>query len=273
MSDPTSDWEIERDAATQHALGVLGADRRWNGYSIADLAPDTRAWTRIALARRGATASHAACLFYQHPAFNSLIPDGDPAGVAAILGDAAATGGLPTATYVLARAAHLPPLAEHYRLCEQQAMTRMAVDRHTFTPPTAATAGLRRLDTAALGALQALYASYPANAFTADQLAHGVFYGVRAGGRLVAAAGTHVAAPEFGIAAIGNVFTLPEARGRGYAAAVTAAVTGELLGGPCTEVILNVAAANETATNVYQRLGFTAHCGYSEARAILRLRA
>lgn len=268
-----STWEIERDAATPLAASALGVDRRWNGYSIADLAPATRPWTRIALARHGATARNAACLFYQHPAFNSLIPDGDPAGLAAILDDAAATACLPDATYVLARALHLPALAAHYQLHERQAMIRMAVDRQTFRPPTNPPAGLRRLAATALAALHALYTSYPANTFTADQLAHGVFYGVWDGERLVAAAGTHVVAPEFGIAAIGNVFTLPEARGRGHAAAMTAAVVGELLDSACTEVILNCVATNTTAANIYRRLGFVTHCDYIETRAILHQRA
>lgn len=262
-----SNWEIERNAATPLAASVLGVDRRWNGYSIADLAPATRPWTRVALARYEAVEPRAACLFYQHPAFNSLIPDGDPAGVMAILDDAATTACLPTATYVLARTIHLPALTAHYLLQDQQAMTRMAVDRHTFTPPVTNPTRLRRLATAALDALQALYTSYPSNTFTPDQLAHGVFYGVWEGARLVAAAGTHVVAPEFGIAAIGNVFTLPEARGRGYGAAMTAAVAGELLADACTDVILNVVTANQTATAIYQRLGFVAHCTYVEARA------
>ena len=76
-------WTIAADATEANALAILGEDRRWNGYSIADLAPPLRQWTRVATARRDDRT--AAVLFYQHPAFNSTIPHGDPAGVAAIL--------------------------------------------------------------------------------------------------------------------------------------------------------------------------------------------
>lgn len=266
-------WTIERDATTVDAAAALGGDRRWNGYSLADLAPAHRDWTRIALARRGAGAAETACLFYRHPAFNSLIPDGDPAGLAAILADAARAALLPNTTYILARAPHLAALERCYALHDRSAMCRMALDRQTFRPPVAQIVGLRRLTGDDTAALASFYAAYPASTFTPDQLAHGVFYGVWWGDRLLAAAGTHVVAAEFGIAAVGNVFTLPEARGRGYGAATTAGVVGSLLDGPCDEVILNVVAANTVARAIYARLGFVEHCAYSEARAILRPRA
>jgi GNAT superfamily N-acetyltransferase len=265
-------WTIEREATTADAAAALGTDRRWNGYSLADLAPAHRAWTRIALAYRGAGAAEAACLFYRHPAFNSLIPAGDPAGLAAILADAERAALLPSTTYILAREPHLAALERHYTLHDRSAMRRMALDRHAFRPPATQPGGLRRLvgdDSAALGAL---YASYPASTFTPDQLAHGVFYGVWAGNRLLAAAGTHVVAAAFGIAAVGNVFTLPETRRRGYGAATTAGVVGALLDGGCDEVILNVGTANTVAHAIYAWLGFVEHCAYSEARATLRPR-
>lgn len=266
-------WTIERDAMTADAVTALGGDRRWNGYSLADLTPAHRAWTRITLAREDGGAAQAACLFYRHPAFNSLIPDGDPAGFAAILADADRAALLPEATYVLARAPHLAALERHYVLHEQSAMCRMALDRRSFRAPAVDAPGLRRLTGGDAAALGAFYASYPASTFTTDQLAHGVFYGVWQGDRLLAAAGTHVVAAAYGIAAVGNVFTLPEARGRGYGAATTAGVVATLLDGACDEVILNVVAANRVARAIYARLGFVEHCAYSEARALLCPRA
>lgn len=265
-------WTIERDATTEDAVAALGGDRRWNGYSLADLAPAHRAWTRIALARRGTGAAEAACLFYRHPAFNSLIPDGDPAGLAAILADAAHDALLPNTTYILAREPHLAALERRYVLHDRNAMCRMALDRHSFRPPTTQPSGLHRLTDDDAAALGAFYATYPASTFTPDQLAHGIFYGVWDGERLLAAAGTHVVAAAFGIAAVGNVFTLPEARGRGYGAATTAGVVGTLLDGACDEVILNVVATNTVARAIYARLGFVEHCPYVEARATLRPR-
>lgn len=265
-------WHVERDAPTEEAYATLAADRRWNGYSIADLAPATRQWTRVAVARQRdeqGNRAEAACLFYQHPAFNSLIPDGDPAGVAAIMADAAMAGILPAETYILAREVQIAALAEHYLFPQgRRPMLRMAVEETSFTPPTGSTAAIRLRD-ADLASLLAFYATYPDSTFTADQLAHGVFYGVCEGGQLIAAGGTHVVAAAYGLAAVGNIFVIPEARGRGLGGVVTAAIVAELLGESCHEVILNVVAANVPATRLYQRLGFTAHCAYSEARVVL----
>jgi ribosomal protein S18 acetylase RimI-like enzyme len=264
-------WQIDRDATDADAYGALATDRHWNGYSIADLAPPLRQWTRVAVARPGTSAATAACLFYQHPLFNSTIPHGDPEGVAAILDAAAEAGELPAETYILARHAHLPQLARHYDFPHSHhEMLRMAVSGATFIRPTGTPIPVARLGDADLQPLLDLYADYPDSAFTPDQLAHGVFYGVYEGGRLLAAGGTHVVAPQYGIAAVGNVYTAPEARGRGLGGAVAAAVTADLLAGPCRDVILNVVATNEPAVRIYRRLGFAEHCPYVEARAVLK---
>jgi ribosomal protein S18 acetylase RimI-like enzyme len=149
-------------------------------------------------------------------------------------------------------------------------MLRMAVDRASFAPPTGEPSPASRLGGADLAPLSALYDTYPDGVFTADQLAHGVFYGVREGGAIVAAGGTHVVAAEYGLAAVGNVFVAPAARGHGLGGAITAAIVGELLAGPCREVILNVATDNAAAQKIYRRLGFVPHCPYSESSAVLR---
>jgi len=148
-------------------------------------------------------------------------------------------------------------------------MLRMAVDRASFRPPARLTA-VGRLGPTDLDALTDLYAAYPGNGFQTDQLATGVFYGVRDGEELLAAAGTHVISARYAIAAIGNIFTRPAARGRGFAGAVTAAVVAELLGGSCRDTILNVARANEPAQRVYRRLGFREHARHYEGLATAR---
>jgi hypothetical protein len=47
--------------------------------------------------------------------------------------------------------------------------------------------------------------------------------------RFVALAETHVGTSAFGVAVVGNVFTHPDTRGRGYASMVTSAVVAALL--------------------------------------------
>ena len=277
-----AEWRVDADADDAAAYAVLSDDRLWAGYSIADLAPPFRAYSRFGVATpQGEGRATAACLVLHHPAFNSLIPHGDPAGVAAILAAAAGAGELPGVTYTLARAEHLPALERWYAFPHgRQEMVRMATDAATFRPPPVEAArppaGVERLTFADLPALRDLYAEYPGNAFNDDQLAAGVFYGVRGvpgDGGLLAAGGTHVTAAEYGIAAIGNIYTRPRARGLGYAAAITAAVTADLLAGPYRDVILNVAVANEPAARLYRGLGFREHCRYQEGRAVRRLGA
>ena len=52
----------------------------------------------------------------------------------------------------------------------------------------------------------------------AEAVAQGVYHGVRIGGRLVAAAGTHVVSSQARLAAVGNVMTHRDYRNRGLAA-------------------------------------------------------
>jgi ribosomal protein S18 acetylase RimI-like enzyme len=75
---------------------------------------------------------------------------------------------------------------------------------------------------------------------------------VHEGGRLLAAAGTHVVAR------------------RAETPAVTAAVATDLLALPMRDIALNVAVENATAIGVYQRLGFKEHSRYWAVRGRLR---
>jgi ribosomal protein S18 acetylase RimI-like enzyme len=97
-------------------------------------------------------------------------------------------------------------------------------------------------------------------------VADGVFHGIYEGTGLVAVAGTHLLAREEGVAAIGNVYTRHDRRGRGLGRLVTSAVLGELAG---VETIgLNVRADNDAALRLYESLGFARHCQFYEALAM-----
>ena len=58
-------------------------------------------------------------------------------------------------------------------------------------------------------------------------------------------------------------------RGRGYATAVTGAVTAELLR-TCDQVVLNVRSDNPPALQAYRRLGYQEHVRFEE-RLVHRL--
>lgn len=122
-----------------------------------------------------------------------------------------------------------------------------------------------------LGALRALYATDPeaGDFFHPDLLDTDGYLGLYAdpsepGTAMVATAGIHVIDPINGVAAIGNVATHPDHRGRGLARRVTATLCHRLL----TEVDvigLNVTLGNVPARRLYERLGFVDVLPYEEA--------
>ncbi|NND76340.1 MAG: GNAT family N-acetyltransferase [Ilumatobacter sp.] len=68
-----------------------------------------------------------------------------------------------------------------------------------------------------------------------------------------------VSTPCFGTVRIGGVFTPPELRGNGYAAALTAAVAGTERARPgVDEVMLTTQSSNAMTNRLYRRLGFEA---------------
>lgn len=105
--------------------------------------------------------------------------------------------------------------------------------------------------------------------FRHDLLGTGRHTGIFDGDALVAMAGTHVIDTEQGLAAIGNVNTLPEYRGRGLARRVVAALARRLRE-EVDIVALNVARDNAPARNLYEGLGFLPLMEYQEAELVRR---
>jgi GNAT superfamily N-acetyltransferase len=87
-----------------------------------------------------------------------------------------------------------------------------------------------------------------------DRLSHGGLALWVVDGEPVSLAGTTRAVA--GAARIAPVYTPPEHRGRGYAAAVTAAVTRAALAAGVAEVLLYTDLANPTSNRLYARLGY-----------------
>jgi predicted GNAT family acetyltransferase len=126
------------------------------------------------------------------------------------------------------------------------------------------TAGVVQLTAEDHEEISALYAaSYPGNWFDMRMLETGHYYGLRDGGELLSIAGIHVYSPRYRIAALGNITTHPKARGRGYAARVTAKLCRELLH-TVDHIGLGVKSDNIGAIACYTRLGFTQVGQYNE---------
>jgi ribosomal protein S18 acetylase RimI-like enzyme len=121
-----------------------------------------------------------------------------------------------------------------------------------------------RLSSADADELTRLYDEhYPAHAFDPRMLTGGVFWGVKAKGKIIAAAGVHVYSPQYQVAAIGNVVTHTAFRGLGLAKQVTIKLCQDLSNTVKT-IGLNVKADNTPALRLYAQLGFVHMADYCE---------
>ena len=239
----------------------LERDRLFAAYAICDLEEREFPRTRWGIATEG-DEPIAVGMEYSGLTPQPLFVMGRLDGIEAILRDVLR----PRAAYIAARRESLPAVEALYRVDSGPPMVRMWVDRARFRPYPS---DVRRLLPVEIGELNRLYQLGFASWLSSSAVAEGVYYGIRVGGRLVAAAGTHVVSPAARLAVVGNVYTDVEYRGRGYATAVTGAVTAELLRS-CDQVVLNVRADNPPALQAYGRLGYAAHVRFEE-RLVHRL--
>jgi ribosomal protein S18 acetylase RimI-like enzyme len=239
----------------------LERDRLYAAYAICDLEEREFARTRWAMAWDG-DAPVALVLEYSGPTPQPLFVMGRDDGIAAILRDIIR----PRIAYVAAPGSVLPAIETAYRVEPGPSMVRMWVDRTHFRPYPSS---VQRLLPVEIGELNKLYQLGFASWLPSSAIADGVYYGLRVNGQLVSAAGTHVVSPGARLAVVGNVLTHADYRGRGFATAVTGAVTAELLR-TCDEVVLNVRSDNPPALNAYRRLGYADHVRFEE-RLVHRL--
>lgn len=242
-----------RDRELLHAF--LNRDRLFAAYAIADTDDLEFGRTRWGVAFDDGEPV-AVVMEYRGISPQPLFVMGDPDGVSAILRDVIRT----RIAYLAAKAEVVPAVRDHYRVEPAAEMVRMCVDRASFTPVLGDAVRLDQGDTRHLNRLYELGLT---SWLPTEAVAAGIYYGVRRGTRLIAAAGTHVISPTYGIAAVGNVYTNREYRGQGLAKVVTSAVTSELLRSVDT-VVLNVRADNPPALATYRALGYRDYTHFDE---------
>ena len=242
----------------------LETDRAWAVYALGDLAPgfwEVSEWY-------GAPGDeHAIVLVYRAFETPVIFALGQPETIDMILEEIQAERKM----YLSLRPEILPLIKKRWRVEGETAMWRMTVTGESFRP--APRDGVARLGPDDWPALRELYddgrpTGEVPDFFNLEMVENGVFYGLREGGALVAAAGTHLVAPSEGVGAVGNVYTRRDRRGRGLAARVTSAVTAELLGMDLRTVALNVNQQNAAALRVYEKLGYTRYCPFYEGLAV-----
>jgi ribosomal protein S18 acetylase RimI-like enzyme len=254
------DRAVVTSTTTDRALlrAFLERDRLYAAYALCDLEDREFARTRWGAAFEGERLV-ALVLEYSGMTPQPMFVMGRGDGIEAILADVIR----PRAAYVAALPESLPAVGSHYRVDAGVPMVRMWVDRAHFRPYPA---DVRKLLPVEIGELNRLYQLGFASWLPSSAIAEGVYYGVRVGGKLVAAAGTHVISPQARLAVVGNVLTHIDYRGRGFATAVTGAVTAELLR-TCDQVALNVRSDNPPALQAYRRLGYAEHVRFEERLA------
>jgi ribosomal protein S18 acetylase RimI-like enzyme len=268
MAEAAITGHRDRDAVVAKPIADRGLlrnylehDRLFAAYALCDLEDREFAKTRWGAAWAGDEII-AVVLEYAGLSPQPLFVMGDNDGIERVLRDLIR----PRAAYVAALPEQLPAVAGHYRVEPGPPMVRMWVDKAHFRPYPGEVSRLLPVE---IGELNRLYQLGFASWLPASAIGDGVYYGVRVGGRLVAAAGTHVVSPLGRLAVVGNVLTHAQYRGRGFAMATTGAVTAELLRF-CDQVVLNVRSDNPPALQAYRRLGYQEHVRFEE-RLIHRL--
>jgi predicted GNAT family acetyltransferase len=246
---------------------ILRSDPVWSVYALGDLAPGYFERCSWYIPRNG---DRALALIYRGFTPPILFTLGDAHAMSMMLDEIGAE-----ASYSLhVQPAVLPVLNKKYRISEEKAVLRMVIAPDEFK--AAPFEDAVRLGPHDACSLEQLYedgrdVGESPEYFHSEMLRDGVFFGIREGEDLAAAAGTHIVAPAESVGAIGNVYTRRDRRGMGLAANVTSAVITELLRMKLTTIALNVYPGNAAAVRIYERLGFNTYCefytGIATARA------
>jgi len=193
---------------------------------------------------------------FDHPSWGGSVQAfGPPATLERMLHSAR----LPGRAFVRILPAMRSALTERYRFDWLEPIVRMHVTPETLVEPLQVRL-VERLGLEHAGALASLYALWPESRFQTNRLRQGYQYvGIREGDRVVAVAEQVLAAREDGLAVVQGVLVHPAWRGRGLAAAVTAALTSRLFAEGARDVVLDVRENNLPALAAYARIGYRQH--------------
>ena len=239
-------------------------DRIWCAYALGDMSPGFFEHCEWHVPDNG---TNAIVMVFHTPWRPILFAHGDAPVVDALLDEITEV----PSVFLHIRPEIVPLVQSRYRDCQIEPMWRMALDPPQFRPAPIGQS-VRRLSFDNVDELKHLYSDGDTigetpDFFISSMVSQGIYFGIYEGSELAAAAGTHLIAPEEGVGALGNIYTRQDCRGRGYAAALTSAVTDELLRMNLLTIVLSTKQRNIPAIRVYERLGFTRYCAFCEGVA------
>ncbi len=249
-----SSFKVEPIRDTQRIRDHLSQDSNYAVYASACLDPSYRkasSWWLSQGREKSAIVLH--CRGTLGPSFFAM---GDPEALEAVVSLHPGA----RAAFATFQTEHLPVIERYFIIQNGHTMQRMVVSKETFRPAEGAT---KRIYGADIGLVNRLYSS-EGSYYSARHLDESVYYATLENDRVVSMAGTHIVAPNEGIAVVGNVYTHPRYRGRGYATQATSAVTAELLE-TCPLVALTVDPKNLPAVRAYEKLGYRAEGSLMES--------
>lgn len=233
---------------------LLSKDRISAAYALANLDPGMFAKTEWYLVESG--ESQTVAMMYKAFQPSLLFSQGTGEGLALMLESAIRSREL----YFSIQPDLLNAVSSFYHHSAPELMIRMKVKENTFRPQGDEAMRLSRHH---VHELNSLYRTTLSSVFSMDQIENGIYFGIWHNRKLVSVAGTHFISPLFGVASVGNVYTHPDYRGKGYASQCAGAVTEELLK-RVSDVVLNVNSKNDPAIKAYTGIGFKEHCRLAE---------
>ena len=155
---------------------------------------------------------------------------------------------------ILAERYHLRPFGRHDRMALTDKSLLEDID----------TSEAKGLSVSNLGEIISFFEqAYPGNFFEPRMLETEQYFGIRQSGALVSVAGVHACSACYRVAALGNIATHPDYRGRGYGRIAAARVCKSLLN-EIDHIGLNVKTDNTSAIRCYEKLGFEAIGSFGE---------
>lgn len=251
-------WHVRRCIDPEEAYRFLIQDRVWAGYALCDL--ESPLWEQSSFYWAELEIPKALVLKVDLGAFHILTGFGDPEGIGAVWSEIQLP---PNIQYSARTERETEDLRQYYHFEMLYPMWRLHLKASEFVPWDSG------IDVTPIGSdrsaeLSAIFQGHPECAFVPEQLHSGVFYGVLNKGELLAVVGTHVLSKRYRIAGVGNAFTRPEVRGKGYFRTCLSAVIERLLEMGVEDIIANVSIDNETSLRGAFDLGFGKYCQYWE---------